>query len=305
MFEGFKSSLKSAFSFGNKSPEAAKPIALAPQVETHNSVSDVMDDRAMDAWARGEGWNTKAAVPGRLNKAFDLSGKDAPDLSAFSAQALFKDEARIVGRLDNVVLDMPQTETQKFKVDTKAGNGGWFGERAWPTRTDSKLTEHVDSPSSVFAAFGDASRFDETPLTQEFLEAARDEVKVKPVSAPRIEAANDDFEYAGTKVIPFRRKAPTVEEAIQLHPPMRPGEGFSREPRGAVAMRLAKIAAAIMAVVGGYEAVSHSTHHEKHSSYSVDNIVPINNDEARNAEAVRAEKLRIQKVNPLIEVAQN
>lgn len=333
MFEGLSSKFnsiaekaKSAFSFGNKSPESAKAI-LPPEVdvrpEIHNKVSDVMSDRAMDAWAKGEGWNTKEErnSGGLDDVMFEMPGKNSSnqDLSVFN-RGLVKDEtpdsfgdlvaeiqanmiggSKISGRLNEVVLDMPKTDAQRFKVDTSAGNG-WFGVNYWATANSAKFTEPVDSPSSVFAAFGEASRFDETPLTQEFLDAARDDVKARPVYDSSTEAANDDLDYAGTNVVPFRRP-PTIEEVMQIHPPLRPGESFGREPRGAIAMRLAAIAASIMAVVGGAHVASHSGHDKPNRSYNVDDIVPMNNEQAKKSEAFRiAEK---QRANQPIFVAQN
>jgi hypothetical protein len=307
--EAFSSAVdkaKSTFSF-SKSPEAAKAVALSPEVDArpaiHDSVARVMDeDVALDNWAKGKGWNAEqvatpavaaqAVSSGRLNRAFDFSASNAPDLSAFRrVDAGVKDETpgqfgdwvaetqdamRVAspknsGRLDNVVLEMPQTQAQKFAVVPKAGNGGWFGENSWANAQQAKFTEPVDSPRSVFAAFGDAARMDETPLTEVFLDEVRNAAWVKPVQHSWAEAANDDFDYAGTNVVPFRpRETHSARE----------------ESPWAFRGRIAAAVAVLMATVGGIQAASHASQHNKPTrSYSVDDIVPLNNEQAAALEA--------------------
>lgn len=322
MFEKFKSALnstvetaKSAFSFGKKS-EVSKPVELAPEVdvrpEINQRVSNAMQDKAIDDWAVGGGWNAgvtkaepvQARTPGKLDHLmFEMSDKTnaGPDLSVFNKQSVLRDETTVgenfvkvaaerpvlqpkvsSGKLDNMVLDLPRTLAQTFKVDVKAGNGGWFGVKAWPTVEQGRMLEPVDSSMSIFAEFGEAGKLDETPTTAMFMEAAR-------------EALRSEFAYAPRPVeMPVRAVAPVYAPVQQPVRAPQPRPSFADiQPFGYESfldkvfgprMKTAFAVAALMATVGGVAHAS-ANHSPKPRSYSIEDIVPLTNAQAAQMEA--------------------
>ncbi len=314
MFEKFKSAFnstvetaKSAFSFGKKS-EGSKLVELAPEVdvrpEIHQRVSNAMHDNAVDDWAAGGGWSVgatkaepvKARTPGKLDHLmFEMPDKAnaRPDLSVFSKQSVLRDETaeRPVlqpkvssGKLDNMILDLPKTLAQTFKVDVKAGNGGWFGVKAWPTAEQGRMIESVDSPMSVFAEFGEAGKLDETPTTAMFMEAAKEALRREPAYAPR------PIEVPVRAVAPVRAPVQQPVRAPRPRPVFADIQPFAYESFFdkvfGFRMKTAFAVAALMATVGGVAHAS-ANNSPKPRSYSIEDIVPLTNEQAAQMEAER------------------
>lgn len=306
--EAFSSAVdkaKGAFSFG-KSPEVSK-TALPQEVDArpaiHDSVARVMDndDSALESWASGGGWkNEKTTVsetstPGRLDNVMFQSPAnpmDRMDLRAFRNQAVSMDETR-PDRLSNVVLDLPKTDAQKFRVDVAKGNGGLFGERACPTAEQSMMEVSVDSPLSIFARDGEAGRFDETPGMDMFDEIAKADLKAAPVYAPR------------PMPMPELQAARAATPDRWAHHDL--GAQERNRPQDSIwafRFRTAMAAMALLATVGGVAHAKSAHSSNKPRSYSVADITPLTNEQAAALEAQKTQKKAEQGAHQFIEITQ-
>lgn len=215
---------------------------------------ETSQDRALDSWANGNGWNLN---PGKLDGVrLEMPRVTNGGLDVFTRSAV-KDETP--GRLDDINFDSIVVAKDNPDLDVFRSQKKTYGLFALSLKTAELELAETARPSFNAGVLGDRIHW----------------------------GVNDDIESPNSNVYPLKR-TPSPQEVREISPPMRSGEAFVRESAWAHRVRLA-VAAAVLAAIGGIGQVKSAiAADEPTRTYSVDDIVPINNEQASEIAAGRA-----------------